>query len=434
MYDVAKVEDGMEQLTGKIVEKCKNRDVYIYGAGEYGRTIMFFLKEQFRINTTSFVVTSKINEETIYGIKVNTIDCVTNYLTKNNQSICIVAVSEKIEGAIIEELKNRNITNYLCFTPEEWTYIKANTKFTNTNPRKNIAVLMYHRVCENNYNFWKLNVSPKHFEEQMRYINENYTVLNLSDDWDSIVEDDKKYIVVTFDDGYVDNCRYALPILKKYDVRATIFLSTELINTNRMYWWDELEKIILIDKFRGDIEFRGVNYRIIDDKTAVQTLILIRNELKNKLPEERDELLSSIRKQLLVAEANTDDLRCVSMSEINSLLDSQVIDLGGHTKSHLSLSSVIKDEVIRNEVKESKDILESYTQCRVTSFAYPYGGINDRCDKAEEIISECGFNKILVVENGNTNKYGNMLHIPRHMIFDDDDIERKLNRIWGLYG
>ena len=52
-------------------------------------------------------------------------------------------------------------------------------------------------------------------------------------------------IVVTFDDGYVDNLNYAKPLLEHFNVPATVYLVTEALIEGRNFWWDELEWALL---------------------------------------------------------------------------------------------------------------------------------------------------------------------------------------------
>ena len=52
----------------------------------------------------------------------------------------------------------------------------------------------------------------------MFYINNNYKILKFVDDWSNVKE---KAVVITFDDGYLDNYLYAVPILKKYNIINT---------------------------------------------------------------------------------------------------------------------------------------------------------------------------------------------------------------------
>jgi len=93
-----------------------------------------------------------------------------------------------------------------------------------------MKTLMLHSVgCEkeNWYRKW-LSISLDHFENFCKYIvNNNFETIFL-DTW---IEDPnaKHKIVLTFDDGYLDNWVYAYPILKKYGLKGTIFVNPEFI-------------------------------------------------------------------------------------------------------------------------------------------------------------------------------------------------------------
>jgi len=91
-----------------------------------------------------------------------------------------------------------------------------------------IPVLLYHHVN------WidkdpTINVNPEVFEEQMRFLSENgYRTLFLNEMMDlrNSNSSPEKVVAITFDDGYLDNWVYAYPILKKYGLKATIFVTT----------------------------------------------------------------------------------------------------------------------------------------------------------------------------------------------------------------
>ena len=51
--------------------------------------------------------------------------------------------------------------------------------------------------------------------------------------------------MITFDDGYLDNLINALPVLKKYEVNAIIFVTTNFIDDNEIPWWDLLWEILI---------------------------------------------------------------------------------------------------------------------------------------------------------------------------------------------
>ena len=90
-----------------------------------------------------------------------------------------------------------------------------------------IAVLYYHRVYVKQNDTNLLCVEPKKFEQQMKYLKKNYNILRFEEDWS---KSDRDGIVITFDDGYLDNLTYALPILDELQIPATVFVSTGILS------------------------------------------------------------------------------------------------------------------------------------------------------------------------------------------------------------
>jgi peptidoglycan/xylan/chitin deacetylase (PgdA/CDA1 family) len=91
-----------------------------------------------------------------------------------------------------------------------------------------VVVLMYHAVDRSG---WKLAVSPEVFERQMKYIVRKGWAVSLTDVV-SYAKVDKKLsahaAAITFDDGYRDLLTTVLPILERYSIPATVFISSDL--------------------------------------------------------------------------------------------------------------------------------------------------------------------------------------------------------------
>ena len=108
---------------------------------------------------------------------------------------------------------------------------------TTKNANVKIPILLYHDFVTtvpdsdpDNFNY--IN-TPQSYEENIKVLLENgYTFISFQELNDAIIGKlslPEKPILVTFDDGYYSNYEYILPILKKYDVKASIFVVTDKI-------------------------------------------------------------------------------------------------------------------------------------------------------------------------------------------------------------
>ena len=94
-----------------------------------------------------------------------------------------------------------------------------------------VPVLMYHGVSDDMWGMTELFVKPANMEEQIRYLVENgYTPIWFEDL--PHVDKIEKPVILTFDDGYMDNYLELFPILQKYGVKATIFVVTATVDNN----------------------------------------------------------------------------------------------------------------------------------------------------------------------------------------------------------
>ncbi len=138
---------------------------------------------------------------------------------------------------------------YFIFFVVLWTgfIVFVHDKYT-------VPILMYHRVgsfaARGDLNI----VSQKSFARQMKFLHKHgYHVISLDDLVDGIykgVSFNRKTVVITFDDGYEDNYNQAFPILKRYDLPATIFLVSDWVGSPDFMTWEQVREMQ-----RSDIEF-----------------------------------------------------------------------------------------------------------------------------------------------------------------------------------
>lgn len=87
----------------------------------------------------------------------------------------------------------------------------------------NIAVICYHSITDNPLKFSQYCISKDEFEDDIKYFVDNgYTFLKPCEMW--YANPDSKNIVITSDDGYDDFYECAFPILKKYNVKAAVYM------------------------------------------------------------------------------------------------------------------------------------------------------------------------------------------------------------------
>lgn len=177
----------------------------------------------------------------------------------------------------------------------------VNKYFNNKKEDIKIPILLYHDFVTvvpetepDNYNY--IN-TPKSFEENIKVIIENgYTPISFKELYDANnckIELPKKPILITFDDGYYSNYEYIYPILKKYKVKASIFIVTDNIgkeiNNIKYLSWDnclEMQNSGLIEIcshstkhiFYNQVPVRAIrddvleSYKIIEEKLGKQDL------------------------------------------------------------------------------------------------------------------------------------------------------------------
>jgi len=96
---------------------------------------------------------------------------------------------------------------------------------------KNIPVFMYHTSSQNDPGaLAELYIKPSEFEKQIKYLSENGFTFCTFDDYYNL-NDIKKPVFITFDDGYRKNYTEIYPIIQKYNAKITIFLIINSIDS-----------------------------------------------------------------------------------------------------------------------------------------------------------------------------------------------------------
>lgn len=247
------------------------------------------------------------------------------------------------------------------------------------------------------------NPSPIVFERVIKHLSKKgYKFIPLKQ-FEEIIRTkqlDQKIAVITIDDGFKNNLKL-LNIIKKYDVYTTIFVTTSAVKEGN-FWF----------------EFVG------DEGQSKAAVTREKNRLK-KLDENRFivEITELKAKKHLIRTAITEQ-------ELIELDNSPLVEIESHTVTHPSLP-YISEEAQRNELLESKLILEKLTNKKINYFAYPMG---DYTERLKILAKESGYKlcfscETVPVELNNIDVFS----IPRRCVNDDAGYYEALSKVYGIW-
>lgn len=283
-------------------------------------------------------------------------------------------------------------------------------------------ILMYHRINNNGY---EIGIHKKNFEKQMEYIRKKMNPVPLLDITEWISKGKlipPGAVAVSFDDGYEDNFLNAYPILRRFDIPSTIFLTTGHIGSRKIFWWDRVSEIIRKTK-KGIIDLRDFQrfaespidaFGILRLNTwqkrvyAYKVIARFFQTLQIKKIPEATDLLQEI------LEVEDSDIEAPSMLNWQQIkeMSNNGIEFGAHTVNHPALTKINIEES-RMEICESKRAIEARLNKPVYGFAYPYGLKEHFNEQIKKIVKNSGFYYSCSAETGVINVDNNIHELKR---------------------
>jgi len=262
----------------------------------------------------------------------------------------------------------------------------------NIRPPVGFRILMYHHVTDEEEIFLP-HVTVRVFSRQMKYLHREYQVMDLNDIIEMLDRGETvppRAVVLTFDDGYEDVYRNAFPVLKEYDLPATVFVSTGFVDSDRLPWTDELG-FLFKETAKVDLGIevgeRRERFSWRDEAARLGAFREVKNRLKELYDPDRVELCDHIKEQLAVSSHNP--VQILTSSKIREMGEAG-ISFGSHTVHHQILTR-ISPRLAQEEIRESKLQLERILSREVKGFCYPNGGVGDFNDVIKSMVQHAGF-------------------------------------------
>ncbi len=324
--------------------------------------------------------------------------------------------------------------------------------------RLGATILLYHRVAEAESDPQLLCVAPARFAEHLDALRRNYHPLSLGALVGGLREGvvPANAVAVTFDDGYADNYTHALPLLRRYDVGATVFVASDYLSGAREFWWDELEQLLLgpatmprrwqldvageafdfeaggaCDEVRVEAaEYRGWSVARRDDPTPAHRAY---RELFARLRPLRDEVRRGVLTALSSALGRRRTIRPthrpLTAGELIDLAQCELIEIGGHTETHPVLSRQ-SAAAQAQEIRGCRATLEGMVGRSVHAFSYPFGTRHDYAPATTEMVRDAGFRYACSNFPGLVPAGSDCFQLPR-MLVRDWDGDTLLKRLRG---
>ena len=252
-------------------------------------------------------------------------------------------------------------------------------------------ILYYHRVNDERDPYFPATPVDV-FEREMRYVAQHYKVVSLKALLEHLDSNSTETLfAITFDDGYRDNYTNALPILSRYGLPATIFLTTGCMDFEEPMWFEQLANAV-----------KNTDRKFVDLETDVPRRLGLGTQaerleaggqifgaLRTLDDSSRRWWLAKILDQLAVPAGKSRLGRMLTWDQVRQMTRHQ-IDFGGHTVSHPFLSKLAGEQA-EWEVSECKRRIEQELQRPVAHFAYPNGREEDFTAGNKHVIRNAGY-------------------------------------------
>ncbi|MEM7454772.1 MAG: glycosyltransferase [Planctomycetota bacterium] len=199
-----------------------------------------------------------------------------------------------------------------------------------------VSILFYHRVADEHPNPW--TISEGDFERQIRWFQKNFDLVSMEECQRRMESgfNDRPALHLTFDDGYADNCSFALPFLIEQKIPVTYFITTR--------------HLVEHEPFAHDVK-------------------------------EEQPLLPN------------------SIEAIRALADAGV-EIGGHTRTHADLGSIADEERLYDEVITATREMERLISRPIRYFAFPYGQVANLNPAVFRMLKDEGFKGVCSAYGG----------------------------------
>lgn len=319
--------------------------------------------------------------------------------------------------------------------------------------RQKAVILMYHRVLtpddmRRSGSHPAMIVESGTFAAQMAILKQRFNVLSLEEftaRLEQRIPFEDSSCLITFDDGWRDHFTNALPVLRRYELPALVFLPVNFIGEKGLFWQESLVHLLVlaVDVVKKEpvrrarllqtLDHVGLGH-VLDIRDADPRSLVIEAISRNRAgwtPSVIEMTLSHLRKELGVETGDVEGTdRFLDWEQIGEMVQ-QGVTFGGHGATHHLLSEMPIDAA-REEIKISKAVIDRRCKATIQTFSYPRGYRNSQ---VVEVVKAAGFRLAFIANGGRVSSGDDPFTLRRINIYQEATASTPmfLARVVGLF-
>lgn len=246
------------------------------------------------------------------------------------------------------------------------------------------------------------------FRQQIEFLKNNFDIVTMEQVIDAVegkAELPEKAVLLTFDDGYVDNYTYALPILEEYRVQGSFFIPGKTFAEHRLLDVNKIHYILasadiykLVEDLKKEMDYyRGREYDFattdelfneyaVSNRFDVKETVFVKRMLQTVLPEKLRNIISSnlFEKYVGVTEEKLAYELYMTEEQIRTMKRHGMF-IGIHGYDHYWLGNLPKEQM-QKDISMALDTMDEFIDRKHWVMNYPYGNYNQ--DVLEYIKSQ----------------------------------------------
>ena len=305
-------------------------------------------------------------------------------------------------------------------------------KFKGFMCRNEALVLTYHSILPPGTDLFPIphHLAGEVFGAQMQYLKDegfNCVSLRKLNQYIETRSLPSRTVAITFDDGFYNNYSVAFPILKKFQIPATIFIAAGFLGGKKLAWPERLALILRLSH-QPALQLADLRLTLGSPEKNKAAYTAVARHFSGVTPEGIESALVDLMAQAQLSQEDLygselyQALRFMTWDDVRVMAESGLIDFGSHTINHRRLI-FLDDRQAAEEIAHSRQLISDHVGDCV-AFAYPHGRRDkDFTESHAAMAREAGYRIVVTADAGVVTADSNALDLKRFNILDDSDID-----------